>query len=63
MSPEDVKKISIAASGLLTYVEALVGFCEVNFEILPKKHAVKALVAIYNKVSLRIDAYLKECQF
>lgn len=55
MTVEGVRIVSRAGAGLLKFVEAVMGFCVVNFEVKPKKDVVAKLVKVYNTAKNELD--------
>lgn len=55
MTLENLSKVSRAGAGLLKFVEAVMGFCVVNFEVKPKRDLVNKLVNTYNKAKAELE--------
>jgi dynein heavy chain len=58
MTVEALQKVSKAGAGLYKFVEAVMGFCVVNFEVKPKKDALAKLVYVYNKAKAELEKTL-----
>ncbi|XP_067660223.1 dynein axonemal heavy chain 10-like [Haliotis asinina] len=60
MTPDEMKSISKAGSGLLKFVEAVMGYCVVAREIKPKREKVAKLERTYHQAKRDLDKITNE---
>jgi dynein heavy chain len=60
MSVEEMKEKSRAGAGLLKFVNAIVGYCEVAREVKPKRDKVAKLERTYHMAKRDLDKINKE---
>ncbi|XP_064619187.1 dynein axonemal heavy chain 10-like isoform X2 [Lineus longissimus] len=60
MNMDDMKSVSKAGSGLLKFVEAVMGYCAVAREIKPKREKVARLERTYHQAKRDLDKINKE---
>jgi len=61
LNPEVMKSVSHAGFGLLTFVQAVMGYCEVAREIKPKRELVARLEKSFHMGKKELEAIQKEC--
>ncbi|XP_070572584.1 dynein axonemal heavy chain 10-like isoform X2 [Ptychodera flava] len=59
-TPAEMKDISKAGSGLLKFVDAVMGYCDVAREVKPKREKVARLERSYHQAKRELDKITKE---